>query len=95
MGQDFAGKTVLVSGGARGQGASHSRAFAAEGAKVLLGDIRDELGEETAQSIRDAALTGPPTAVRPPSVTYCPPVMLAARSEHRNSTRLATSAAVP
>lgn len=54
MGQDFAGKTVLVSGGARGQGASHSRAFAAEGAKVLLGDIRDELGEETAQSIRDA-----------------------------------------
>jgi hypothetical protein len=34
-------------------------------------------------------------AVRPPSTTYCAPVMLLARSEHRNSTRFATSSAVP
>ena len=31
-----------------------------------------------------AWVTAPPTAVRPPSTTYCAPVMAAARSEHRN-----------
>ena len=40
-------------------------------------------------------VTAPPVAVRPPSTTYCAPVMLPARSEHRNSTILATSSAVP
>ncbi len=40
-------------------------------------------------------VTAPPVAVRPPSTTYCAPVMLLARSEHRNSTRFATSSAVP
>ena len=34
-------------------------------------------------------------AVRPPSATYCAPVTLPARSEHRNRTRFATSSAVP
>jgi NAD(P)-dependent dehydrogenase (short-subunit alcohol dehydrogenase family) len=38
------GKIALVSGGARGQGASHGELFAEEGAKVVLGDVRDELG---------------------------------------------------
>jgi hypothetical protein len=34
-------------------------------------------------------------AVRPPSTTYCAPVTLPAKSEHRNSTTFATSSAVP
>src|SRR6266571_2765265 len=41
-----------------------------------------------------AWVTAPPTAVRPPSTTYWPPVMLLARSEHRNSTMLAISSGV-
>jgi glycogen phosphorylase len=34
-------------------------------------------------------VTAPPVAVRPPSTTYCPPVIAAARSEHKKSTVLA------
>lgn len=40
-------------------------------------------------------VTAPGVEVRPPSTTKCAPVMLPARSEHRNSTVLATSSAVP
>jgi len=36
---EFDGKVVLVTGGARGQGRSHSLAFAAEGANVTVVDI--------------------------------------------------------
>ena len=35
------GKVVLISGGASGIGAAHARIFAAEGAKVLIGDVQD------------------------------------------------------
>lgn len=52
MSLEFVGKTVLVSGSARGQGAAHALRFAAEGAKVVVTDIRDELGEEVAEQIR-------------------------------------------
>jgi class 3 adenylate cyclase len=41
-----------------------------------------------------AWVTAPPTAVRPPSTTYWPPVMLLARSEHRKRTMLAISSGV-
>ena len=40
----FSGKVALISGGARGQGAAETRAFAAEGAKVVFGDIRNKDG---------------------------------------------------
>jgi 3alpha(or 20beta)-hydroxysteroid dehydrogenase len=50
--QEFTGKTVLVSGSARGQGAAHALRFADEGAKVVVSDIRDELGEAVAELIR-------------------------------------------
>ena len=48
------GKVAVVTGAARGIGAACARRFAAEGAAVVIGDILEELGEATAQSIRDA-----------------------------------------
>ena len=44
----LAGKVALVSGGARGMGASHVRSLVAEGAKVVFGDILDAEGEVVA-----------------------------------------------
>ena len=46
------GRIALVTGGARGQGASHGRVFAEEGAKVVLGDVLDDLGRETVGAMR-------------------------------------------
>ncbi|MBY4275006.1 glucose 1-dehydrogenase [Rhodococcus fascians] len=48
------GKTALISGSARGQGAAHARRLAAEGASIVVSDILDELGEGVAQEIRTA-----------------------------------------
>jgi 3alpha(or 20beta)-hydroxysteroid dehydrogenase len=48
----LADKVVIVSGAARGVGESIARIFTAEGAKVLLSDIRDEEGEKVAADIR-------------------------------------------
>jgi cyclopentanol dehydrogenase len=45
------GKVALISGGARGQGAAEARLFASEGAKVVIGDVRDDLTRQTADAI--------------------------------------------
>jgi cyclopentanol dehydrogenase len=45
------GKVALISGGARGQGASEARLFAGEGAKVVVGDVLDDLARKTADEI--------------------------------------------
>ena len=50
----FDGKVALVSGGARGQGAAEARAFAAEGARVVFGDILDREGAAVAADIASA-----------------------------------------
>jgi 3alpha(or 20beta)-hydroxysteroid dehydrogenase len=45
------GKVALITGGARGQGAAEGRLFAAEGAAVVLSDVLDAEGEQTAKAI--------------------------------------------
>jgi NAD(P)-dependent dehydrogenase (short-subunit alcohol dehydrogenase family) len=48
------GKVGLISGGARGQGATEAKLFAREGARVVIGDIRDEVGQKVEAEIRAA-----------------------------------------
>ena len=48
------GKVALISGGAQGQGAVEAKTFAAEGAKVVFGDILDSSGEAVAETIQAA-----------------------------------------
>ncbi|MER5206835.1 glucose 1-dehydrogenase [Streptomyces sp. NPDC002825] len=45
------GRVVLVTGAARGQGEQEARLFAAEGAKVVLGDVLDDAGEALAKEL--------------------------------------------
>ncbi|MGY4100723.1 glucose 1-dehydrogenase [Nocardia sp. R16R-3T] len=49
------GKVALISGAARGMGAAHARALAAEDARVVLGDILDEEGAALIKDIGDNA----------------------------------------
>jgi 3alpha(or 20beta)-hydroxysteroid dehydrogenase len=48
------GKVALITGGARGMGASHARHLAALGARVVLGDVRDDAGRAVAAGIGPA-----------------------------------------
>ncbi|WP_193612319.1 glucose 1-dehydrogenase [Nocardioides lijunqiniae] len=47
----FEGQTVLVTGGTGGQGSSHVRAFHAEGAQVVIGDIDAASGAALADEL--------------------------------------------
>ena len=51
------GKVAVISGGARGQGAAEGKLFAREGATVVLGDVIDAEGQQTAQEIEAAGGT--------------------------------------
>ncbi|MEU6252602.1 glucose 1-dehydrogenase [Streptomyces sp. NPDC047043] len=55
-GARLSGKTAIVTGAARGQGASHAGRLAAEGARVLACDVLDDLGEAEAAGLRKAGL---------------------------------------
>ena len=54
MQQNFKNKTVLITGGSRGQGAAEARTFAGAGAQVVIADVLDAEGGALAQSIRVA-----------------------------------------
>ena len=56
MSARLAGRTAIISGGARGQGAAHGRRLAEEGAAVILGDVLEEAGEAHAAALREAGL---------------------------------------
>jgi cyclopentanol dehydrogenase len=47
------GKVVVISGGARGQGAAEARLLAMEGAKVVFGDVLDVEGRKVEAEIRE------------------------------------------
>jgi 3alpha(or 20beta)-hydroxysteroid dehydrogenase len=51
----FTGRVVLISGGARGQGAAEARMLVAEGARVVIGDVLDAEGAALARDLGDAA----------------------------------------
>ena len=48
------GKVALISGGARGQGEAEARLFIQEGAKVVLGDILDDAGQQVEANLQSA-----------------------------------------
>jgi 3alpha(or 20beta)-hydroxysteroid dehydrogenase len=55
--QIFAGKTILITGGSRGQGAAEARMFAHAGAAVVIGDIIESEGSDLVATIRKAGGT--------------------------------------
>lgn len=51
----LSGKVALVTGAARGTGEATARLFVAEGARVIVADVRDDLGAAVARGLGDAA----------------------------------------
>src|SRR5271167_4048248 len=49
------GSVAIVTGAARGIGASEARLLVARGAKVVLGDLLDDLGRDLARELSDDA----------------------------------------
>lgn len=54
MYEDLANKTAIITGGARGQGASHATVLAGYGVNIVVADILDELGTEVVSGLRAA-----------------------------------------
>ena len=54
LGTRMQGKVAIVTGGASGIGAETARRFAHEGARVVVADVQDELGEEVVAGIAAA-----------------------------------------
>ena len=52
----FDGKVILISGGARGQGAAEARHLVKEGAKVVIGDVLEKEGSALAKELGSAAI---------------------------------------
>lgn len=56
MSEQLAGKVAIITGAAGGQGAAEAKLFVERGAKVLITDFNDELGEKTAAELGENAL---------------------------------------
>src|ERR1700751_4578675 len=54
---DLAERRALVPGGARGLGAGMAEALARAGAAVIIGDIREDLGQATADELKKSGAT--------------------------------------
>src|SRR5580765_1549207 len=52
----FENRAVIVTGAARGMGASHARGFVAEGANVVIADVREQEGQALADELGDQAI---------------------------------------
>src|SRR5260221_6472518 len=52
----FDNRTVIVTGGARGMGASHARGFVAEGANVVIADLLEQEGRNIADELGGHAI---------------------------------------
>jgi len=52
----FENQTVIITGGARGMGASHARGFVAEGANVVIADILEQEGRTLAKELGNHAI---------------------------------------
>ena len=52
----LANKIAVITGASQGMGTAHARAFVAQGAKVILGDINDKAGSELANELGANAL---------------------------------------
>tara|TARA_B100000809_G_scaffold96241_1_gene94825 strand:+ start:801 stop:1544 length:744 start_codon:yes stop_codon:yes gene_type:complete len=52
----LAGKVAIISGGSRGMGAFEAELFLKEGAKVVVGDVRDDEGRALVEKIGDDAV---------------------------------------
>jgi len=52
----FDHRTVIVTGGARGMGASHARGFVAEGGNVVLADVLEQEGRTLADELGEHAI---------------------------------------
>jgi|ERR1700733_1694368 3alpha(or 20beta)-hydroxysteroid dehydrogenase len=50
------GKVSIITGASQGMGASHARAFVANGAKVILGDVNDQAGTRLASELGSNAM---------------------------------------
>jgi 3alpha(or 20beta)-hydroxysteroid dehydrogenase len=62
------GKIVLISGGARGQGAAEARLCVAEGARVVIGDLLEAEGRALASELGSAAIDLAPRRIRVNSI---------------------------
>jgi NAD(P)-dependent dehydrogenase (short-subunit alcohol dehydrogenase family) len=64
MSLDFTGKTVIVTGGAKGIGEAASRAFAAAGARVFIADVDEAAGAALAAELPGAAFVRTDVSIR-------------------------------